>query len=155
MRKILILLFMFSCFLSGEEYDVEYEFVVVNSSIPEAKGMVFVMQDMIEHYEGKYSDNATLFIGTGTGQGGATLELEPGVTPVIMKGLASEGILFFVLNSRYWYYKNLPNDNDYPRYIFLVKKSESIYFLILTHKHADRQDTILQLKFVKKRAIGE
>lgn len=151
MRKILILLFMFSCFLNGQKYFDEYVFTVIGGTYSEFIGKRVSMYDVLNYYEGEYSKDTALFIERANGKGTMTFELIPGVDPDAMKFLASEGCLFFVLNDRF--YEGRFNLESFPRSVIVLKHSKSYYSIVLSFSNVT--DVVLNLKFVRKIEWGE
>lgn len=132
MRKILILLFMFSCLLHGEKLFDKYVFTVVGGTYSEMKGKRVIMYDVLNYFEGGDINETTLIM-ENIVDDIVTLELSPGIEPRAMKSLASKDFLFFVLNDMY--YRDSSEIDNYPSSVMMFKCNERYYSIILSFEN--------------------
>lgn len=151
MRKILVLLFMFSCLLHGKGYVDDCVFTVIGGNYSGFIGKEVSMYDVLNYYEGEYSKDTSLFIEKANGKGTATIELIPGVGPNTMKLLAFNECLFFVLDDRF--YEGRLNTDDFPQSVIVIRHSKLYYSIVLSFN--DRTEVVLDLKYERTRKLGD
>ena len=135
MRKILILLFMFSCLLNGEKLFDKYIFTVVGGTHSGLIDKKVIMYDVLNYFGGEELGQTTLIMENMVGDI-LSYELSPGIEPRVMKSLAySKNFLFFVLNDMY--YRDSSEIEGYPSSVMMFKSDEIYYTIILSFQNAN------------------
>lgn len=133
MRKILILLFMFSCLLHGEKLFDKYVFTVVGGNHPGLIDKKVIMYNVLNYFGGKELGETTLIMENMVGDI-LSYELSPGIEPRVMKSLAyANNFLFFVLNDMY--YRDYSDIDGYPSSVIMFKSDEDYYTIILSFQN--------------------
>lgn len=146
MRKILILLFMFSCLLHGEKLFDKYVFTVVGGNHPGLIDKKVIMYDVLNYFGGKELGETTLIMENMVGDI-LSYELSPGIEPRVMKNLAyTKNFLFFVLNDMY--YRDYSDIDGYPSSVIMFKSDEDYYTIILSFQN--NNFIMLNLELVEK-----
>lgn len=146
MRKILILLFMFSCLLNGEKLFDKYVFTVVGGTHSGLIDKKVIMYDVLNYFGGEELGETTLIMENMVGDI-LSYELSPGIEPRVMKSLAyTKNFLFFVLNDMY--YRDSSEIEGYPSSVMMFKSDEIYYTIILSFQNANF--IMLNLELVEK-----
>lgn len=146
MRKILVLLFMFSCLLNGEKLFDKYVFTVVGGTYSGLIDKKVIMYDVLNYFGGKELGETTLIMENMVGDI-LSYELSPGIEPRVMKSLAySKNFLFFVLNDMY--YRDSSEIDGYPSSVMMFKYDERYYTIILSFQNLNF--IVLNLELVEK-----